>query len=223
MSIDTIYKIVQFISNKWEIGYITPEEFNRTFNIAQINLFNFLIGNSEQYQYGSPKSRVGTGTPQRVSESLSPFFVRETLAVTSGEVTKPSQYSNVIAMRTTTNEYISRTESDRLSTKLKSVVAPISTTNALYVDGATTFYIYPTTGITSVVLDYYKKPLDANWAYTVVNGRPTFNNTFPPSVNPLWRDTDVVKVIGRQLKLLGVHLKDQEISQYANTIIQTGE
>ena len=67
---------------------------------------------------------------------------------------------------------------------------------------------------------YLRKPTNMVWAYTTVSGRPVYDSLL--SVQPLWSDVDMNEIMYLALSYIGVNLKDQEVSQFANMKTQTG-
>jgi len=76
-----------------------------------------------------------------------------------------------------------------------------------------------------------KNAPDIVWAYTTVSGRPVYAPTqtgagvtpTTGTVQPVWDDVDLLEIITRALKLIGLNLKDGMVQQYANQITQTGQ
>jgi hypothetical protein len=42
-------------------------------------------------------------------------------------------------------------------------------------------------------------------------------------VQPVWDDVDLLEIIARALKLIGLNLQDGQVQQYANQVTQTGQ
>jgi hypothetical protein len=70
-------------------------------------------------------------------------------------------------------------------------------------------------------MEYIGAPLQTTWGYTIVDEREVYDAS--TSSNPQWRDTEIMAILGRMLRLSGVNIKDQELIQYANEIKVTGE
>ena len=82
------------------------------------------------------------------------------------------------------------------------------------------FQFYPKT-LGTAVLSYVKSAPDIVWGYTTVSGRPVYNAG--TSVQPVWAEIDILEIITRALKLVGLNLQDGAVMQYANQINQTGQ
>jgi hypothetical protein len=69
---------------------------------------------------------------------------------------------------------------------------------------------------------------------TTTTGSPTTTTTAAPttttttlsctySVQPVWDDVDLLEIIARALKLIGLNLQDGQVQQYANQVTQIGQ
>jgi hypothetical protein len=85
---------------------------------------------------------------------------------------------------------------------------------------STGFQFYPIT-IGTVTLNYIKEAPSIVWAYTTVNGRPVYSSG--TSVQPVWDNVDLLEIIARALKLVGVSLQIGQVEQYANQVTQQGQ
>ena len=75
MTIDQVYKFVDFIIKKSNSGgYLTPDEFNLIINRAQIQYFNKLYGNQNDYRYDRPVPKIAYAITEKISDSLAPFL-----------------------------------------------------------------------------------------------------------------------------------------------------
>jgi hypothetical protein len=76
--------------------------------------------------------------------------------------------------------------------------------------------------IAAARMSYIKKPTRIYWGFTIDgNGRKVYSPAL--SEQPKWSDLDLLEIIARILKLTGVNLKDGDVLQYANSIIQQGQ
>lgn len=222
MTIDKVKQIFDFICNTYEKGAnVNGDEFTLLFNVYQTNYYDFLIGHVEQYQYGRPVARVGMNMTESISTKLSPFIKRnKNYAVAGGVANKPSDFGRLIAMRKSDGNQVARVEHDRLASRLNSVVIPPAT-NPIYVEFADTWEIYPASTAT-VDFEYYPtKPDDVKWNYTTASGREVYNST--GSIDPKWKDYDVMAIISRMLNAAGVSVDDGMVMQYSQKLIQSGE
>ena len=225
MTIDQVYKFVDFIIKKSNSGgYLTPDEFNLIINRAQIQYFNKLYGNQNDYRYDRPVPKIAYAITEKISNSLSPFLSDSTaLSVDSnGQVNIPSDLFQTVSITHTIDgiEYeITRVEQDRIANNLSSYYDAPTADFPIYAQLRTKFQFYPK-NLGTANLYYLKKPTDMVWGYTTVSGRPVYNEG--TSVQPLWKDMDMNEIIYIALSYIGVNLKDPDVSQFAQLKTQTG-
>ncbi len=213
-----MYLLYQFILNKYQDGYFSGDEFTLLFNQAQNNYYDFLLGHVEQYQYGRPVPRVGINMTEQVSYKLAPFLKYEPSGVpATQQVSKPSDFGRLLAMRTDGEIELQRVEHDRKAYRIGSVVNK----TPFYVEYAGYWEVWPAT-VAGVKYEYYPDSPDAvKWGYTTTSGREVYDE--PTSVNPKWKDVDVFSILARMLKMSGVRIDDQQVVQFAESVIQRGE
>lgn len=222
MDSNTPYQIIKYAANKNQNGNIRPDDYNLIINQGQRDYMKFLIGEVQGYVPGRPVPRVELGNSQRVMQSLAPFIdAPATVAINANGVGAwPSDMEEVVAMYTTAMDRIRYVQQDSTWSYLKSVIDPVAT-NPIYniIDGE--FQYYPIT-LGSAKISYVKTPPDIVWAYTLdVNGRAVYDAG--GSVAPIWTDTDMMEVIARALRLVGINLQSAVVSQYANEIKTVGQ
>ena len=233
MNINDMYLICQFAINKAQNGYLSPSQFNTIINQAQTSYQNYLLGEFQQYQYGKSQSRIGYSQNENIRQRLTPLITEATLTISgSGKATYPADYVQADAVRTTTFSRVKYIQQDSLYSYYNSKIDPIAS-NPVYLIEPTGFQFYPIT-LASAILTYVKNAPTMTWAYTLdVNNRPVYappGQVQPPvqvpvsgSVNPVWDDVDLLEIIARALKLVGLNLKDGQVQQYANTVTQNGQ
>jgi len=225
MTIDEVYKFINFIVKKSNAGgYVTPSEFNLLINRAQIQYFNKLYGNQNDYRYDRPVPKISYAVTEKISNSLSPFLSDKTTVTidVNGQCTTPTDMIQMVAVtkEVSGKEYeITRVEQDRVANNLSSYYDAPDTEFPIYAQLRTKLQFYPKT-LASASVIYLKKPTNMAWAFTTVSGRYVYDPLL--SVQPLWSDVDMNEVMYIALSYIGVNLKDQEVSQFANIKTQTG-
>jgi hypothetical protein len=152
-------------------------------------------------------------------EKLSPF--RFTITVNSGasgEVYKQTDMAALEAMNKADGTRVYMVAPNRLSYYLNSSVWDL-TTQPIYAEYDTYYQVYPS-GI-DIVITGIKFPPMSKWAYTYAGDTQVYDNM--NSSDPIWKDMDTVEIIGRMCKHIGVSLKDGELMNYAQSIINQGE
>jgi hypothetical protein len=222
MNVNDMYRICQFAINKAQNGYLTPSEFNLIINQAQVSYQDYLLGEFQQYQYGRAQARINYSQNENIRQRLSPLITEATLTIngTSGEAPYPADYVQADTIITTAFKRVRFVQQDSLYSYYNSEIDPVAT-NPIYLIEPTGFQFYPKT-LGSAILTYVKEAPSIVWAYTTVSGRPVYNPP-PASTNPIWADVDLLEIIARALKLVGVNLQAGQVEQYANQVTQQGQ
>ena len=220
MNVNDMYRICQFAVNKAQNGYLTPSEFNLTINQAQVSYQDYLLGEFQQYQYGRPQARINYSQNENIRQRLSPLITSATLTINgSGESPYPADYVQADTIVTTAFNRVRFVQQDALYSYYNSQIDPIAT-NPIYLLEPSGFQFYPVT-LGSAILTYVKDAPEIVWAYTTVSGRPVYSSG--TSVQPVWDNVDLLEIIARALKLIGLNLQDGQVQQYANQVTQTGQ
>jgi hypothetical protein len=220
MNVNDMYRICQFAVNKAQNGYLTPSEFNLTINQAQVSYQDYLLGEFQQYQYGRPQARINYSQNENIRQRLSPLITSATLSINgSGEAVYPADYVQADTIITTAFNRVRFVQQDALYSYYNSQIDPIAT-NPIYLLEPTGFQFYPVT-LGSAILTYVKDAPEIVWGYTTVSGRPVYSSG--TSVQPVWDNVDLLEIIARALKLIGLNLQDGQVQQYANQVTQTGQ
>jgi hypothetical protein len=235
MSIDEVYKTIQFIVRKNSTGgLLDPDQFNRIINRAQMTKFMRSYGNEQEYQPGKPIPRIAFQITQSVTDELKAFIENGNLILDSdGQVDYPDDYVHAIpglGYKTSVNnsggigstlKYVpieivdSQFEYYRLSSQ---IVNPTRTTPMCVFKGS--FIQFYPNNIGPVFFPYLREPRQALWDYTIVNGRPVYNAA--TSVDLEWPDVNINAIIALACSYIGISIQSDVISQYASQTYQTG-
>lgn len=231
MNVNDMYRICQFAVNKAQNGYLTPSEFNLIINQAQVSYQDYLLGEFQQYQYGRPQARINYSQNENIRQRLSPLITESTLTIngTTGQAPYPADYVQADTVITPAFKRVRYAQQDTLYSYYNSEIDPIAT-NPIYLLEPTGFQFYPVT-LGSAILTYVKEAPEIVWAYTTVNGRPVYAATqtgvgvtpTTGTVQPIWSNVDLLDIIARALKLIGLNLQDGQVQQYANQVTQQGQ
>lgn len=222
MTIDDVYSLIKYIINKQQIGYLNPDEFNLIINQAQTSFLDYLLGEFQQYQPGKSEPRIGFGQNQTVRQRLTPFIYGYILNVDgNGFSPYPDDFQQIDAMWSMYGfDRIKYVQQDSLYSTYNSVIDPIGTNN-IYLVESSGFQFYPTT-IGQARLSYVRKPAQARWAYTNdIYSRPVYDPS--QSINLEWYDVDILEIIARALRMVGVNLQAVQVSQYAEEVKNNGQ
>lgn len=223
MTADTTYQICLFAASKnLQQGYLSPSDFNLIINQAQKSYQNWLVGQYESYQPGRPISKVSFGQNQNVRQSLTPTIYGYILNLDStGFSPYPRDYEKMDAMWTLYgNNRIRYVAQDDLWSVYNSRIDPYQS-NPFYLIENLGFRFYPRS-LNQTKLSYVRDAPNIVWGYTLdANGIPVYNAA--ASVDPVWADFDMLEIIARALRLIGVNLDSTVISGYAEEIKNLGQ
>jgi hypothetical protein len=233
LTVDFAYSITQFICNKNQNGgNISPDEFNAVITQAQLGLFNYLLGQFQDYSVGRPGARVEFGVNMVVRQRLAPFIGPRVLLTVddTGFVSYPADYQQWDAFfQINLIHRLRPVQQNKLYSFIKSFIDPIATNPVVTIeDKGFRVYPNPTDTGTSIPnsqfqLSYVSTPPAIVWRYTPdsITGLPVYNPS--TSVDPKWYDVDMMEVISRALAMIGINLQSQEVSQYAGMITKGGQ
>lgn len=222
MTIDTVYKIVQFAVNKAQNGYLTPEEFNLCINNGQRGYAAYLLGTMQQYTPGRPIARVELGQNSVVRQRLTPIIYGYNLPIdTTGFSPYPGDYLQTDAMWSIYGyQRIRYADQHKFVSIYNSRIDPIRR-YPIYVLEDVGFRFFPST-LSDARLNYVRNPPDMRWGYVNdANGLPLYSEAH--STQPVFDDAAMMEIIVRALALVGVNLQAAQVSQYAEQIKQGGQ
>jgi len=226
MNINQVHQYIDFIVKKTNAGgYISPSEKDMVLNRAQIQYFNKLYGNQNDYRYDRPVPKISYAVTEKISNSLSPF-ISDPVSLTidsGGRANIPTDLFQTVAITKTIDgieNEITRVEQDRVANNLTSYYDAPDTKFPIYSQLKTKYQFYPK-NLGTANLIYLKQPADMVWGFTIgIGGRLVYNPS--ASIHPEWKDMDMNEIIYLALSYIGVNLKDPEVAQFANIKTQTG-
>jgi hypothetical protein len=223
MTVDFAYQLMQFIVNKNQNGYLSPDNFNLVINQAQYSFMDYLLGEFQNYQAGRPVAKVQYGNNEEVRQRLTPL-IQEPYPLTidaTGHSSYPPNYQQTDAMYDIYMNRIRYVQQHKLFSYLNSKIDPIST-NPIFLIQNIYYQFYPNVAYNNVpfsnaYVSYVQTPPTITWAYTTdIHGLPVYNPA--GSVDPIWYDMDMLEIITRALAMVGVNLQSQEVAGYSNQI-----
>lgn len=220
MGIDEIYSMVKFISNKNQSGYISPDQFNPSINLAQKQYAEEVVHAIQGWDSAKRQLRIPMGNAQPNIQKIAPFIVADTPSVpVNGQLPKPTGLMHMLAIRASINtKPVWRVEHDRVAAHISSVIDPPSE-SLIYTEYASYYQIYPTT-IGEVSIEYIQIPPDVKWGYTLVSGRPVYDAG--SSIDPLWGDEEITELISRVLFMFGISIQANQLVQYYGSVKTEG-
>ena len=222
VSIDNVYKTVLDILNKENRGYIVPREFNSLANQAQNEIFegyfsfrNYVVSNDSEY----------SDIRKNVEEKIALFENEETVSAAT--------FANA-AGNTTSSYYAYPTNFYRLGSVSANAIhvtevssqdimylnrAPLTKptiNNPLYLRHEGGIVIYPTTGISSIILNYIRKPIEPNWVGGTASGQIVANPSDNQYKNFELHPSEESELVVKILAYAGVIIRAADITQAAS-------
>lgn len=228
--ITVVYNTLKDLANKDQQGFISPTEFNRFANIAQLNIFNGLF---DELKDANRLSKAGFNPTRdksrikRVEEDLAYFSKSTTVTKASSKFAKPDDLARIISV--TTAGSILLDQSTRKPIELcydeekieRILISNLSApTEDFPVALVSDFiHVFPTS-INKIDLRYYKYPESTTTAGVRNSSTPTYvaSGTSNNFELPEHYTSDLVYEIG---KMIGLNLRDADIVNYTGQEMTT--
>lgn len=224
MNVDQVYSIMKLACSKnIQQGYLSPEDFMNSINMAQRSYLDFLLGEYQQYKAQRPIPVVGFSQNERIRDSMAPLIYGTVLTINAvtGIAPFPSDYEYVDNMWGLYGSYNIRfAQQDRQDSYIHSDIDPIAE-NPIYLIQHEGFHFFPET-LGQARMSYVRNPPAIVWGYQYdFNGVPQYDPT--TSQDPVWSDTDLLQIIVRALTIEGVSMQFGAVLQYAQEIKNGGQ
>lgn len=224
MTVDEVYRLVNYIMRKNQNGGITPSDFNNIINVAQNSYMNYLLGEFQKYLPGRPMAPAAFGQNEDIRQRLTPFIttpVTLTINPVTGVAPYPDSYQAQDAMYYGQyNRRVKYVQQDRLDGHVNSVINPIAT-HPIYLQVQEGLQFYPA-NLGTAKFSYIKSPTTITWGSTTdIYDRRVYNPA--TSDDPAWYEQDMLDIIVRALAMIGVNLQLGAVQQYAQVIKTQGQ
>lgn len=217
--IDRVKNIVFTILNKEKRGPITPTQFNDSCAKAQSEIYSGYF----DYETTRGNNRSSKGLDHDIvklnEQRLAPFFRPDTLTVTDGKATLPTDCYFVdrrgINFKDDDDEYvdIDMVKMSEFRHEDPSETFPLG----VMLDGE--IQVAPTS-IDEIFIDYYAKPKTPRWTYNVEDGVPYFNGASDDYQDFELHDSEEGLLISKIISDFGIIKRESDISQLINSIKQ---
>jgi len=211
-NINTFKSFVDFVSNKVQTGnaYTIPQ-FNQIAHQSQIQVFE------KDYQ-----TYIQSG---QITDYLRTFLKNTFLPVTvNGVANIPNDMQHLASMRYYnvginggTEVEVKEVKNEDWGNIQSSHLFKPSKRFPKYQELSSTFNVLPR-NLGSVTLDYFKTPQQPIWNFTIANNRPVYSPT--GSVDFEWSEVYLNNIASMFLSLVGINLKDIELSQFSQAFKQ---
>jgi hypothetical protein len=227
--ISVVYNTLKDLANKDQQGFISPTEFNRFANIAQLNIFNGLFDELKDakrlsrsgYNPMRDKSRI-----KRIEEDLSYFSKKITQPKASGKFAKPDDLARIIGVTTAGSILLDQSTKKPIELcydeeKIERIlVSNLSAPTAEFPVALVSefLHVFPTT-VNKIEIRYYKYP-ESTVSGVRNGGLPNYTTDAQRRdfEIPEHYTSDLVYEIG---KMIGLNLRDTDIVNYTSQEMQT--
>lgn len=220
-NVNDIYEYVKFLLRKNQSGSISSSNLFYAWNSEQSQYFKDLKGRFQAKNTGKTGVNTGLVENETIETILAPFTKTATISIAGGNGNKPADFSYLLAFRIGGHEVIHFNKNQKAAV-IDNVIDPPSVSgNSYYYTPYQGFYSFLPSSVTEAEIDYLAIPQDIVWAYTLDGaGRQVYNPS--GSTQPQWLQDDLVEITKRALKSFGISYHDNDLAQFGNSVINTG-
>jgi len=222
VNIDTVYQRVLALANKEQRGYITPQEFNLFANQAQMDIFEQYFYDLNQFRRVPGNNTMYADPVDILEEKVEKFHAGQTLSGTSNifdtnSLThglyrlKQVRFNNT-SVTPNVGVKVEKTIHDKFMLARNSPLTSPTLMRPIYYLRNTSIVVAPTE-ITSIDVNYIKKPAKVEWSGYSLSGSELYDST--NSVDFELHPSEETKLVIKILGLSGITLKDPSLYQIA--------
>tara|TARA_R100001224_G_scaffold59180_1_gene35070 strand:+ start:2404 stop:3039 length:636 start_codon:yes stop_codon:yes gene_type:complete len=210
MTIDELYRFVQFLANKDQRGFIKPSEFNLAATRAQLDIIE------EKFKSENTHKNL---------DDLAPVIDKATITHTNGAFSFPTRFLHFVSMTfdSSTVELIGH---EKLQNRLSSALVAPTTSYPVAVMIDTGFEIFTSSSEATsgtCVITYVKEPLAPKWTSTVVNGAPVYNSSAADAQELTLPTSTRKDILHKVLEYVGVSLREQDITAFGSSFNESSK
>lgn len=175
--VNDLYEFVKRLIRKNQAGGVSANDIFYFWNSEQTAYISDLLGRFQRINNGKEGNNTGLIENETILTKLTPFTKPATIAISSGKVTKPSDFLYALDLRIS-GKKVFPINKDQIYFTNEDVIDPPSTTDGTYyrTEYEDYFSILPSTATGNAALDYVAIPKDIRWAFTLdTNGRQVYN------------------------------------------------
>lgn len=208
INIDSVYKSVLVILEQEKRGVLTPTEFNKIAAQAQQEIFTQYFDELNQLLRMPQTSLAYADRMALLDEKISLFKREESLPLTSGKATLPTQVQELGSV-VYNNREVQRIQKHELYTTNQSPLTAPTEYYPVYIYENKVVTIYPATVTGEVEVNYLKYPSDPKWGFTIDPNLGNYVYNSISSVDFELHQSDQPLLIDKVLGYAGVMTKDQ--------------
>tara|TARA_E500000318_G_scaffold112066_1_gene133967 strand:- start:16398 stop:17087 length:690 start_codon:yes stop_codon:yes gene_type:complete len=221
--INHVRNTVLSVLNKENRGFLTPSEFNYYAKHAQDLIFKRYF---DEYNMLNAQARTGRGgdvyadREHILRQNIEKLVKTTAVGQGGGRYAKPVDLYHLLSIRKDDVEIEEVEKKYEKFLKTSNLTAPTDK-YPVYVDVNSFITVLPDTVNSNLDFLYIRKLRDPNWTYTVVGEDLLFNGSALDYQDFELSEEDVPALTIEILKLAGVTIREQEVSQLATTIDST--
>ena len=214
VSVDTVYQRVLAILNKEQRGYVTPQEFNLFANQAQMDLFEQYFYDINQFGRMHGNDTEFSDMLNILNEKIDIFEVTAAMTYAGAHWNPPVDlyrigtliYNDIEVERINKNEFLYINASPLLKP---------TNDRPIFVSSAAGYKVYGAAELTTgVTCNYIKRPAQAVWGYTTVNGAALYNSS--DSTDFELHDSEETELVIKILEFASLSIRDLSLYQVGN-------
>ena len=215
VSVDTVYQRVLAILNKEQRGYVTPQEFNLFANQAQMDLFEQYFYDINQFGRMHGNDTEFSDMLNILNEKIDIFEVTAAMTYGAGAHWNPPAdlyrigtliHNSIEVERINKNEFLYINASPLLKP---------TNDRPIFVSSAAGYKVYGAAELTTgVTCNYIKRPAQAVWGYTTVNGAALYNSS--ASTDFELHDSEETELVIKILEFASLSIRDLSLYQVGN-------
>lgn len=219
VNVDTVYKTVLLILNKEQRGYMTPDEFNKTANQVQLEIYLKYFEDLNQLLRVPQTDLDYADRVDLLDEKISIFKRNSDINYSPNGFILPLDLQQLGSVIYNNNE-MQRVQRSEFYNLYRSKITKPSNTYPIYLYENNLVKIYPETIILGVSANYLKFPIPVVWGFTINSnlGNYVYNSNL--STDFELHQSEQVELIVRILEYAGVIIRDPQIIQIASQKVQ---
>lgn len=213
MTIDELYRFVQFLANKDQRGFIKPSEFNLAATRAQLDIIE------EKFKSENTHKNL---------DDLAPVVEKATItysASNNGAFSFPTRFLHFVSM-TFEGSSVELIGHEKLQGRISSeLVAPTAAYPVAVIidDGFEIFASGSEATSGTCIITYIKEPLAPNWTSTVVNGAPVYNSSAADAQELTLPTSTHKDILHKVLEYVGVSLREDDITAFGSSFNESSK
>ena len=219
VNINTVYLRVLAIANKEQRGYITPQEFNKLANQAQLEIFEQYFYDLNQFLRLPGNDTIHSDAVDMLEEKIGIFEVYNS-PIGSGTLSELNVHKlGAVYHQETINGVQTKVEAEKLNPNelryyINSPLTAPTVKRPVFIVQQDQITVLPADA-DNLSMNYIKKPADVYWGYTIINDEALYNPS--TSINFQLHASEETELVLKILSLAGVVIRDPQLYQIAAT------